>query len=366
MADQETNSGEEGESPARPTPAEINRDMNHSRLSRMEKIAAGVDGRRSGEFDDVDGLKVIGRFQDGELDESPEAKERKALQEEAEAEAALREQAERAEREEDDGQDAARRLQAEGVEEPATRDVPRGTSAVEEGDEKTIDGVRYYATVVGNEMRWLTLKQLREQAGRAGLTERALQDAQEAVKRSTQLALAHREQPSEISQGDLEEVIASASMGDETAIKKLASVLTQATSTKTQVDVSRQISEQIATQRAVDSGERAQQDILSNASLAPVFRMRLSQLSQEAPDLMIVEAYRRIGDQIRKEFAPMLSQSSAPRTKEERKRTLVNVPAAAGRQRQQVDEEQEEPVGSVIDQMAKGRGRDRAVRQRRY
>ena len=42
-----------------------------------------------------------------------------------------------------------------------------------------------------------------------------------------------------------------------------------------------------------------------------------------------------------------------------------NPPAAAGRQQARVTDDSEVPVSMVIDQMAKGRGQDRAIRQGR-
>jgi hypothetical protein len=364
----EEGGGGEAAADDRPTPAEINASQNQARVDRMNKIAQGADGRRAREMTDVDGEKPAGRFAGGELDESPEARERAAAEADAEAEQALRDaeedaaRAEAAQHEED-----ARRLQSEGAEGSGDgeerRPAPTRETQADEGDERVIDGVRHYATVVAGELKWLTLPQLKAQAGKVTDTERALQDAREAVQRASQLALAPREAPSEIP-ADLEEIITSANLGDEEAVKKLASVIRNGAAAKTPVDVRSQISEQIATQRAIDAGEREATDLLSNESLGPVFRMRLQALSRTEPTLKIVDAYKKIAGQMRTEFAPMLGNRLP--TREQRKRTLAEPLSTAGRQRPEPREEQEEPVSSVIDQLAKSRGQQRAIRQRRY
>ena len=312
---------------------------------------------------------MVGDFEGGELNDSPEARERQALIEEEEAAEALREQQERAERgEEDEATARARALQSEGAgEEGVEESAPRGRqSEPEEGEEKVIDGVRHYATVVRGQLRWLTLKQLREQANVAAGAEQAVQDAQEAVKRASQIAARPPEPSVEFpSDEELAEVITAANMGDEEAVKKLALLIKQGSRPQTQVDVRSVVSEQIATQRAIDQAERAQKDLINHPSLGDVFRLRLRKLSQEKPTMMIVDAYREVGDQMRSEFAPMIGKSAAPASKQERKRTLVTPPSAAGRQRQERAEEEEESVSSVIDQLAKSRGQQRAIRQRR-
>jgi hypothetical protein len=354
----------EEEAAARRRAAEINANQNNVRLSRIEEIARNNDGRRSADLEDTDGNGSTGRFADGELDDSPEARERAAEIADREAEEALEEERIAAARAISEEEARARELQSEGAGEgEGGGSADRGGQ--QEGDEKVVGGVKYYLTIVNGKEKWLTLEQLRNAAQKTEAADVALQRAQDALKQATQLALQPKDTPSEISEGDLEDVIASAALGDSDAVKKLASAIKARPSTTTPVDVSRQVSEQLATQRAIDQAEREQAEILQHATLGRYFRMRLGQLAHDEPDLQIVEAYRKIGNEIRQEFAPML-KGKAPPSKDERKRTLVTPPRAASRTtRSEEDDDQEESPSAIADRMAKARGQQRAIRHGR-
>jgi len=352
----------EEEAAARRRAAEVNANQNNQRVSRMEEIARNADARRAREMDDTDGERSTGRFADGELDDSPEARERQAELDDLAAEESLEEERIAAARAIAEEEDRARALQGEGAGEGSGEREQLNQA----GDEKTVGGLKYYLTIVNGKEKWLTLEQLRNAAQKTEATEVALQRAQDAVKQATQLALRTTDTPSEISEGDLEDVIASAALGDSEAVKKLASAIKQRPSTQTPVDVSRQVSEQLATQRAIDTAEREQAEILQHATLGRYFRMRLGQLAHDEPDLQIVEAYRKIGNEIRTEFAPMLKGSAQELGKADRKRTLVNPPRAASRAtRTEEDDDQEESPSAIADRMAKSRGQQRAIRHGR-
>lgn len=347
---------------------QVNENQNNQRVSRMEEIARSADARRSGDLEDTDGAGGTGRFADGEFDNSPEARERQAALEDQQAEEALEEERIAAARAIADEEQRARELQAEGIDPDAGGDGSGEREQLNQaGDEKTVGGVKYYLTIVNGKEKWLTLEQLRSAAQKSDATEVALQRAQDAVKQATQLALAPRDTPSELSDGELEDVIASAALGDGDAVKKLVAAIKAKPSTQTPVDVSRQVSEQLATQRAIDQAEREQADILKHASLGRYFRMRLNQLAQSEPELLIIEAYRKIGTEIRQEFAPMLKDAGRQDlSKAERKRSLVNPPRAASRAtRTEDDDDQEESPSAIADRMAKARGQARAVRHGR-
>lgn len=345
----------------RPTPAQINQEGNARRLSRIEEISRVADGRRAGDLEDVNGENATGRFAGGEFDESDEAKERRAEIEDQEAQAALDEQARAAAE--------AERLQSEGVSDEGGRE----SQAAEPGDEKLINGVKHYLTIVGGQERWLTLKQLRDHAATAGDAERALQQAQEALQRSTDASLRPNpgEEEADLDEADLENVVLSAVMGDGEAVKKLVQVLRKSKPGISQAEIGRQVSQRLATQRLVDEAEGAHQDVLSHKSLGPIFRQRLSEFARSSPQAKITDAYKSVADSMRMEFAPMLqaqrqSQGGKPPvSKADRKRTIVNPPGAASRAAPADPDDGQESVGSVIDQLAKGRGQERAIRQGR-
>ena len=358
-----------GDGGGRPTPAEINQQQNRARLSRIEQIARGNDGRRAAELDDVEGERVTGRFESGELDESPEARERAAELEEENARQALAEAEEAAARADaEDAEGEARRLQAEGLDdhgEPPARGRQADPEGAQAGDEKVVNGVRYYLTIVSGKERWLTLAQLRAEASKAASADETLQKAHEALQRSTQAALSPKPEPvAPPDREELELVLSQAIMGDADAISKLATTLSRRPSAE-MPDVSRQVSQQIATQRAIDAAERSQADVLGHRTLAPIFRQRLREFAQESPETPISDAYEAVGKAIRADFAPMLSSSNQPADKATRKRSLVNPPVSSGRARQPMENEAEEPVSSQIDAVARARGQSRAIRQSR-
>lgn len=360
---QERNNGDGGEGEGRPNPTEINQRQNNSRLSRMQQIANRVDGARAEDFQDIEGDVVTGDFQGGEFDDSPEAREAQALREEEEARVALEEETARAE---------AENLQAEGAGDAEdgdgnSRRTERSNAAGEGDDapeERVVDGVKQYLLVVNGKEKWLTFPQLRAQAQKVESADEALQRANDAVKKATQLNLAPREDPSdEGTDADVESILSSAVMGDRDAIKQLASLL-KARPSKTP-DVSREVAQAIATRSAVEQAKTQQKDILEVDALVPVFNARLRAVADAEPELSIVAAYKKAGDVVRKEFAPMLKKGPVQQSKSERKRTLVNAPTQAARQAPREDQDGEENPTSVIDQIAKSRGQNRAIRHGR-
>lgn len=372
--------GGSGGGERRPSPAEINAARNRERLNRINEIARGQDGRRSRELVDVDGDHVVGRFQGGEFDDTPEAREQKAREADDLAQQALDEQAEREAEFERRQQEEARELQGEGGLEPGdegeTRPRGRQGSAVDGAvDEKVVDGVRYYRTMVSGEEKWLTLKELREGVSRGLTTEDTLRRAQEALASASQSRESPKPSADEDPAGglpddkDLENIILSASMGDEEAVKKLVSVIKRPAAGVKTTDVDRLVSQRIATQRAVDRAESAQADLLGNETLAPVFKMRLAAYAQKNPNTRIEEAYNQVGSQMRRDFAAMIPRESGrppgPKDKALRKREIVNPPRGVGRQPARQDDDREVPVSEQIDAIAKSRGQSRAHRIRR-
>lgn len=359
------------------SPAEINAAGNRARIDRLNRIANQADGNRSTELSDVEGERVTGRFQAGELDDSPEARERAAEEEEARAQQALADQREDAERLEGE---EARRLQSEGAadEHEEGRESPEGAGARpdQEGDERVINGVKHYAVPINGQLQWLTLKQLRDDRSKAGDVDRALQDAQAALQSATDLSLRPNpaEQENDLDEADLENVLNSAVMGDSEAIKRLVPLLKRTNPGLTQAEIAQTVSRQLATQRLIDQGETGQKDLLEHPILGGVFRQRFNQLKSEAPNTKIDDAYKKVGDTIRKDFAPMLTPGGGargnganppPADKAARKRTLVTPPSAANRQQAAADPDREVPVGETIDQIARSRGQSRAIRSSR-
>lgn len=358
----------------RPTPEEVNRGINDSRLSRLENIARRADGNRARELSDVEGERLTGQFSAGEFDDSPEARERAAEEEDARARQALDEQREAAAAAE--AMEAAR-LQSEGAaEDPAgavRTDADDESSEDGSADQRMINGEMHYAVAVNGQLRWLTLKQLREDRAKAGDVDKALQDAQAALQSAAASSL--RSPPAEEESLDdetLGDVFLAASMGDREAVQKLVPHLRRQHPGLTRDEIAQEVSRRLATQREIEAGEAGQRELIDHPVLGSVFKQRFNQLREEAPTTRIREAYAQIGAGMRKDFAAMLGQGkpgngSAPilPDKATRKRTLVSPPSASARQSAGADPEREVPVSETIDQMARGRGQSRAIRQGR-
>lgn len=362
---------DDGGSPG-PSPAQVNDRGNRARVDRLARIANVADGNRASELDDVDGDRTTGRFAGGEFDDSAEARERAAEREEAEAQAALEAQREAAEEEE---RENARRLQEEGRAEDEDEPGRVAADETEEGDERVINGVKHYAVAINGQVRWLTLKQLREDRAKAGDVDKALQDAQAALQSAAAASLRPNpdEEEPELDEQDLRNVFTAAVMGDEEAIAKLVPLIARKNPGVSRDAVSQEVSRRLATQREVERSEAEQRQILEHPVLGGVFKQRLAALSQEKPTTRIYDAYQQVGQSMRKDFAAMLpkegnadrSRPNPPADKATRKRSYVGPPSAASRQPVAQDPDREVPVGETIDQIARSRGQSRAIRSSR-
>jgi hypothetical protein len=197
--------------------------------------------------------------------------------------------------------------------------------------------------------------------------------AAESVRNAARLDLSHKpDEPSKIDDVDLEKTLSSAVMGDQEAIKKLASVfkgLQEARAKPSEVtpDVLQQIDERWSFRRAAEWFEEQYSDLLGDPFLKKLVYERDAELANSDPKKPYKKRLKEAGDEIRgwinKRTAPPPTdvRATASDTKADRKKTLVNVPSAAARQTPPVDEEEAETVEDVIQKMAKARGQARAM-----
>jgi hypothetical protein len=278
---------------------------NSERLQLMENIA---DSSEMGRKEDIEGIDK------GEPDEEQRA---------AEA--------------------AARALQEEGA--------ALEKSAPEEGDSKVVDGVTYYLTIVNGREKWQTLKQLRETASKVEAADEYLRNASEAARKSAREALSHKDESSSLEEDEARKLLAAAALGDEEAIGKLARAITAKPSVTP--DVLQALDQRLSFRTELASLEAEQKDLLEDPYMGRLFRARLNELKQEAPDTKLSDAYRNIGKELRTAFPGYKGTAQA---KLERKRTLPQVPQAATRQATETEEEGEEDASAVIERLAKARG----------
>jgi hypothetical protein len=338
---------------------EANESRNRSRTERLSEIADNNEAMRADEMVDTD---------DGNL-------KMKANPEE-EAEAAAAKEDEESERALAELQ--AKALQEEGVdksevraEESAEEEVPQDKKTTP-ADMKVVNGETYYLTVINGKEKWLTLPQLRATAQKVESADEYLSAAAEAVRNAARLDLSSKkeDEPSKVEKVDLEKILRSVAMGDEEAIRTLASVvqgLQEARAKPSEVtpDVLQQIDERWSFRRAAEWFEETYSDLLADPFLKKLVYERDAELANDSPTLPYKQRLKTAGDEIRGWIAKRTGatgvKASASEAKADRKKTIVNMPGAAARQAPPADEEAEESTADVIEKMAKARGQARAI-----
>jgi hypothetical protein len=301
---------------------EANRSKNNERLAKIEAIADGAEEHRK---DDLEGIDV--------KDDAAEREARAIAEDEA----------------------AAKLLQAEGATEEA-KEPPA------DSDTKEVNGETYYRQIVNGREKWQTMKEIRTLASKVEAADEYLQNASEAARNASRLALSREDEPSKVEKVDLRKLLRAAVLGDEEAIETLASALETRPSEVTP-DVVRQIDQRLSFRTELAQLEDKSKDLLENPYTKRLFRDRLNELKEENPTMGLTEAYTSIDKELRTAF-PNISKAKT-QDKLERKRTLVNVPTAASRQTTEEEPEGEEDVSTVIEQMAKARGLQPHVHSRR-
>lgn len=294
---------------------EANQRQNNSRLQMMEQIA---DASEMGRKEDIEGI------------------EKDPDEEQVAAEA------------------AARALQEEGAAPEVKGAEP------EEVDERVIDGVKYYLTIVNGREKWQTLQQLRQTASKVDAADEYLRSASEAAKTAAREALSKPDAPSGLEKDEARKLLAAAALGDEEAIDRLAGVLTAKPSLPQ--DVWQTFDQRLSFRTELAALEAEQKELLEDPNLGLLFRAKLNQLKQTAPDTPLAQAYRGIGNELRKAFPGF--KGSKTQDKLERKRTLVQVPAAATRQGTETEDDGEEDPSAVIERLAKARGQSPHLHRR--
>lgn len=301
---------------------EANQKRINERLERMNAIADGADEQK-----EKDGMQL------DELDEREAA----------------------AAREDEESQEYARQLQTEGaIEEEGTSDT---------GDTKTINGETYYLQIVNGKEKWQSLKEIRQTAQKIEAADEYLHQASESVRNASRAALSNDE-PVRVNKDDLRKIIASAAMGDEDAIERLASVIDQGSLNPQALQ---QIDQRLAFRTELAQAESSQKEILEHPMLGKLFKARISELAQENPNMRISSAYQTVGEEIRKEFPEKFSQSKLS-AKLERKKTLTNVPQAAARQGETSEEDlsEDDYNMSAIEAIARARNQSQAIKHAKH
>jgi len=257
----------------------------------------------------------------------------------------------------------------DGADDHDPRDIADATEAeIDEAREagaddiKVTNGITYYRLIVNGQERWMTLQQLRETSSKVTAADEYLRNAKESAK-SIQGLIPSSDESASVPSGDTRALIARVIMGEQEAIDELAQVLERRPSVK---DVARAVDERVdgrlTFRDAVAWFEHEYSAEMSNPDLKRYIVTRDAQLAAENATMDFKERLTAVGEEARRIRGVSAAPSAAPKgrsEKEARKASVRSVPAAAGRQFDQEDEEDGETYESAIAQIAKHRGQNR-------
>jgi hypothetical protein len=322
----------------------LNDNRNQAAVDRRNAIADEADDLRDTEMADIEGDKIVART----------AKSAEELQEDADA------------KEERDAAAERRRLEA-GGEDPGDEDEGDEEEEATEGDSKLINGVRHYLVIVHGKEKWLTLREIREKAGKVEAADEYLQQAAESARRAVALQTSEAEE-SEEADTELEETLNKALLGDQESVKKLARQI-KASPSRVTPDVMQAVDERLTFRDAVNWFEGEYKTELADSRLKQMIVQEDVRLRDENPTMPYRERLKKAGDSIRKWRNDVLGvkQQAGPDgnpkpSKLERKRQMSQVPAAGGRQGGNEEADVEESVSQQIERMAAGRHQARAIK----
>jgi hypothetical protein len=257
------------------------------------------------------------------------------------------------EKEQLEAETTAKALQEEGAE---------PEKQVEEaipGDEKDINGVKHFLTIVNGQEKWLTLQQLREKASKVEAADEYLRTAAEAA-RTAAAVVPSKDEPPSLGEDEIAELLRKQALGDDEATRALAKALAKPSVTP---DVLQALDQRLSFRTELAELEAKSRDLLEDPYMGRLFKARLNELKQTAPNTRLAEAYTSIDKELRTAFPGY--KAGKLQDKLERKRTLPQVPTASARQVQEAEEEGEEDAATVIERMAKARGISPHVHPRR-
>lgn len=363
---------------------EANKKRNDERVDRLNAIADSSDELKVEE----DGLEPLTDEvwdqqdrQEGNArltrEERLAAQDRAEEEEEAEANAGLSE-------DEKEARAAAKIIKAQedaDAEQDAARDAGASDSRRNE------DGAVEYKVSIAGKVKWLTLSQLRAQAGDVsdesdtgqGDSEgdttrrtRAPNPDDEAIRRQ---ALERRQQERAALRTKLRDLNLRASMGDEAAIDELTDLQLDAISgdsdrmlAKVDERVDARIVGRNAFQDAVAwfESEDGYADVLTTPRLKAEAGRLDAEMAKANPSMSPKDRLDRVGKEMRKLREDLGgSPGKGPRppleTKLHRKQNAPQVPKAAGRTRSAEEPDETETASQAIQRMAQSRGQHRAI-----
>ncbi len=296
--------------------------QNESRVKRLEEIAARADEQEDRKTVDFDGESLV--------EDETEASARRA-EEEAQAE--------------------RERLEAEANERAAQEEQHAGAVHAEP---------KKFKLKVNGQERELTEDELIALGQKVASADEYLKIAAEAVKASQARALS-QDEPASVEKVDTRAALRSAIQGDEEAIEQVAQRL-EAPSAVTP-DVLKAVDDRMSFHSAVTWFRGEYKDIVDDPDLYRMAAGKDAELAKADPSLSYQQRLKQSGEYARSVRDRLTKSATPPNPKLERKASVTPIPQAGGRQVVKEDTEEDEPIESIIDQMARARHQAGAIRK---
>lgn len=367
----------------------VNRELNDRRTTRLNEIADRLDQQEDREMEDFDGDNIVPKDPAEEEARRQEEADRKARETEEAAEREEREaEAERARLAKEDAQaEAAERRQAEAAaraaQEQGAAPAPAATPPAERRHKIKVNGREIELTDAELIARASKVEAADEYLARAADLQRQaaarLQTPPATGTTSSPVAPSAQDAPPSGDDDPVEDTLTSALQGDADAIAKLAQRLKRPAAPQVNAEqLLRQVDERMTFRSAVDWFNREYADVRNDADLWEIAKREDTRLAGSEPALPPQERLRRVGEHVRGFVARLKGTSStAPAAQATpasppvnprlaRKASVAPVPVAGGRQSAPEEDEGPEDTASVIDQMAKARNQQGAIRKQGY
>jgi len=263
--------------------------------------------------------------------------------------------------EDDPTEAAAARAEAEAEEERQRLETEANERAAREDQEAgavRAEPKKYRLKVNGKEVE-LTEEEVLERAQKVESADEYLQTAKKAVEASLARGPS-QDGPASHEEDVTEDTLTSALQGDPEAIRKIAQRL-KAPSTVTP-DVLTAVDDRMSFRDAVNWFRGEYKDIVSDPMAYQLVVAEDTRLARDEPSLGYQARLKKAGDKVKGWLSEKTKSATPPNPKLERKASVLPIPQAGGRQVVREEDEEEEPVESVIDKMARARHQGGAVR----
>lgn len=295
---------------------------NQSRVDRLQEIASRADEQDDRQTLDFDGDNLV----------PPDPAEEAAARAEREAE------------------EERHRLEAEANERAARGDQEAGAVQA--------DPKKYKLKVNGRELE-LTEEEVLERAQKVASADEYLQTAKKAVEASQALGPSSDTSASD-GEDVTEDTLTSALQGDTEAIKKIAQRLKKPSVVTP--DVLSAVDDRMSFRDAVNWFRGEYKDIVSDPMAYQLVVAEDTRLAKEDPGLGYQQRLKRAGDKVKGWLSEKTKSATPENPKLARKASVAPVPQAGGRQVVKEDDDEDEPIESVIDKMARARYQQGAVK----